>query len=130
MLAYLDASNTPQPWTGQAITDGSGNPVYYPLNVEQQWTADQLVAAGLYPVTPFVPPAGQMITPGATATYTLNGTARTSGSTVTQTFATEATPALVLPPQATDDSHAAGLSPPVPIGGIYCNGSQMMMRQS
>src|SRR5215475_10697660 len=128
MLAYLDASNNPQPWSGQPITDGSGNPVYYPLDVENKWTADQLVAAGLYPVTLFVPPAGQVIT-GA-ATYTLNGTARTAGATVTQVFATQAAQAIGLFPQASDDSAAAGLTPPVPVGGIYCNGSQMMQRQS
>jgi hypothetical protein len=128
MLAYLDASNTPQPWTGQPIDDGTGNLVYYPRNVEQQWTPDQLVAAGLYPVTLFVPPAGQMIT--GNATYTLNGTARSAGATVAQTYTTQAIPAPSLPRQATDDSHAAGLTPPVPVGGIYCNGSVMMMRQS
>jgi hypothetical protein len=129
MLAYLDTSNTPQPWSGQPIADGSGNPVYYPLDVENKWTADQLTAAGLYPVTLFVPPAGQVIT--GNATYTLNGTARTAGATVTQTFATQAGgSATTLFPQATDDSHAAGLTPPVPVGGLYCNGSQVMQRQS
>lgn len=122
MLAYLDANNNPQPWSGQPV-----NGVSYPLDIDgnPNWTIQQLNQAGLYPVNVFSVPAGDQIT-GA-ATYTLNA----DGQHVDQTYpvAVSATATQLLP-QAADDSHAAGLTPPVPVGGLYCNGSQVMQRQS
>jgi hypothetical protein len=75
--------------------------------------------------TPFQPDGDTLVA--------YNGAAAV-GWTWNGTTATNPNPAPVqavvppLPPQAADDSHAASAG--VPVGGIYCNGSQMMMRQS
>lgn len=124
MLAYLDNNNVPQAWNPAIRIDG----VYYSPNVEDLWTAAQLTAVGLYPVKLFTPPPGEMVTPGAIAIYALSGPPRTADTTVIQTYPTEAFPPVRLPPQAANDVDAAAAG--VPVGGQYCAGSQLMMRQS
>jgi hypothetical protein len=124
MLAYIDDNGDPQPWNPSIPVDG----IHHGASIEDYWTDDQLTAAGLYPVILFVPPAGQMVVSGSTATYELNGPPRTSGTKAVQTYPTQAIPAPILPVQARNDHDAAAAG--VPVGGIYCNGSQMMMRQS
>ena len=121
MLAYLDANNNPVPWSGEPV-DG----VYYQLNVETLWTADQLTAVGLYPVHLFVVPPGQVIV--GPATYTLSGVVRMPGTTVIQTFATEPAPPPFLPIDAEDDAAAAAAG--VLIGQFYRDGSKLMIRVS
>ena len=123
MLAYMDKYNDPQPWSGQPVYG-----TYYPLDVENLWLDFQLADAGLYPVILFEPPPGRQIV--GEARYILDGKERTPGTKVRQIFPTiDVEPAVGLYPQAEDDYEASRLVPPVPVGGIYCNGSQMMQRQ-
>jgi hypothetical protein len=124
MLAYLDANNNPQPWDPSIPIDGT----YHSADIEQSWTAAELTAIGLYPVVLFMPPAGEMITPGSSPTYTLNGPEGDPTTTVIQTYPTQPILPVKLPPQAANDTAAAAAG--VAVGGTYCNGSQMMMRQS
>ena len=121
MLAYLDANNNPVPWSGEPV-DG----VYYQLNVETLWTADQLTAVGLYPVMLFVVPPGQVAV--GQPTYRLIGIARTSGSYVVQELQTEPAPPPFLPIDAEDDAAAAAAG--VLIGQFYRDGSKLMIRVS
>ena len=121
MLAYLDVNNNPVPWDGQPIDD-----IYYQLNVETLWTADQLTAAGLYPVHLFVVPPGQVAV--GQPTYRLVGIARTSGSYVVQTLQTEPAPPPFLPIDAADDAAAAAAG--VSIGQFYRSGSDLKVRVS
>ena len=121
MLAYFDANNDVVPWNGEPV-DG----IYYQLNVETLWTADQLTAVGLYPVIPFVVPPGRIIV--GPAIYRLVGMPKTAGATVTQTFSTEPAPPPILPIDAADDAAAAAAG--VSIGQFYRSGSDLKVRVS
>ena len=121
MLAFLDANNDLMPWNGEPI-DG----VYYQLNVETLWTADQLTAVGLYPVILFVVPPGQRIV--GDAIYRLVGAVRMPGTTVIQSFATEPAPPPFLPIDAADDAAASAAG--VSIGQFYRSGSDLKVRVS
>jgi len=126
MLAYLNAGSY-QPWGGQPV-----NGQAIPPNAETAWTLAQLNAAGLYPVTNFTVPNGQEIS--GPASYQLDA----NGTNVDEVYPTQPIPATPVPvanaptllPQAPDDAAAAALNPPVPVGSLYCNGSQVMQRQS
>lgn len=74
MLAYYH-QGIYKPWNGEAV-----NAVRHPLNIEQIWTDQQLADAGLFRVTPFVPPAGYIAS--GVATYEM------SGSVVVENYAT------------------------------------------
>lgn len=83
----LVRTDTLKPWHGERLHDDGGT--LYPLNIEQLWSADELLAIGLVPADPFAVPDGK-VTTGAPV-YAL---AKDGSVTTTYELADEAGPTL------------------------------------